>query len=111
MTRSVQPNSEDIPIMKTSFISSIVLAAMFATTAFAGPGLGFTESDTVKTVVERQTGQQVELRLKSGDKIAGKVAKVGDKAIQLVEVTGQEFYEALVLIDDVSVVIVRAATK
>ena len=98
--------------MKTSFISSLILAAMFAaTTAFAGPGLGFTETDTVKTVVERQAGQQVELRLKSGEKISGKVAKVGEKSIHLVEITGQEFYEALVLIDDVSAVVVRAASK
>jgi len=98
--------------MKTSLISSLVLTlALSASTVFAGPGLGFTGTDTVKTVVERQTGQQVELRLKSGEKIAGKVAKVGEKAIQLTEITGQEFYEALVLIDDVSVVVVRAASK
>lgn len=98
--------------MKTSPIPSFILALLFAAgTALAGTGLGFEPADTVKTALERQTGQQVELRLKSGDKIAGKVAKVGEKAIQLVEVTGQEFFEALVLIDDVSVIVVRAAGK
>ena len=98
--------------MKTSSIPHLILAVVFSVgTAIAGPGLGYTESDTVKSVVERQIGQQVELRLKSGDKISGKVSKVGEKSIQLVEITGQEFYEALVLIDDVSVVVVRAAAK
>ncbi len=98
--------------MKTSSISYLILTAVFAAgTALAGPGLSFVPTDTVKTVLERQAGQQVELRLKSGDKISGKVAKVGEKSLQLVEITGQEFYEALVLIDDVSVVVVRAATK
>jgi hypothetical protein len=98
--------------MKTSSISSLILAVIFAAgTAFGGTGLGFEPADTVKTVVERQTGQSVELRLKSGEKIAGKVAKVGEKAIQLVEISGQEFFEALVLIDDVSVVVVRAPSK
>lgn len=100
------------PPMKTTSVTHLILSLAFAVgTAFAGPGLGYLPTDTVKTALERQTGQLVELRLKSGEKIAGKVAKVGEKSLQLVEVTGQEFYEALVLLDDISAVVVRAAAK
>ncbi len=94
--------------MKTLRIFTIV-AAFAAQTVFAGPGLGFQAGDSVKSVLERQAGQQVELRMKSGEKIAGKVEKVGENAVHLSALAGQEFFEALVLLNEVSAVVVRAA--
>jgi hypothetical protein len=87
----------------------LLLATFTAHSAFAGPGLGFQAGDGVKSALERQAGQQVELRMKSGEKIAGKVEKVGEKAVHLSALAGQEFFEALVLLEDVSAVVVRAA--
>ncbi len=92
----------------------ILIAAftvMAAQSALAAPGLGYVPADSVKTALERQAGQQVELRLKSGEKIAGKVDKVGEKTVYITSLTGQEFFEALVVLDDVSAVVVRAAAK
>lgn len=84
-------------------------AVLTAQSALAGPGLGYQPADSVKTALERQAGQQVELRLKSGEKIGGKVDKVGEKTVYITSITGQEFFEALVVLDDVSAVVVRAA--
>jgi hypothetical protein len=97
--------------MKT--VSRFLLVTLLAAQAAlaASPGLGFNPSDNTKTVLERLTGQQVELRITSGEKIAGKVEKVGDKAVHLVALTGQEFFEAFVVLDDISAIVVRAATK
>ncbi|CAN5714826.1 hypothetical protein BH11VER1_BH11VER1_26650 [soil metagenome] len=94
-----------IPMLVAAF------AVLAAQSALAGSGLGYLPSDTVKTVLERQSGQLVELRLKSGEKISGKVDKVGDKSVHIIAITGQELFEALVLLDDVSAVVVRAAAK
>jgi len=67
--------------------------------------------DFVKNVLERQIGQVVELRLGSGEKIGGKVEKVGENLVHLTQLTGAEFFEAAVDIESISAVVVRAKTK
>ncbi len=89
----------------------LLLAIAAVSSVFADPGLGFQAGDTVKSALERQVGQRVELHLKSGEKASGKLEKVGEKAVHLSALTGQEYFEALVLIEDVSAIVVRAATK
>jgi hypothetical protein len=49
--------------------------------------------------------------LKSGETLKGKVAQVSDKTLHLKKLAGQEFLEALIVIDDISAVIVRAASE
>jgi hypothetical protein len=45
--------------------------------------------------------------LKSGEKIGGKVEKVGDKLVYLSQLTGAEYYDAVVDTAEVSAVVVR----
>ena len=85
----------------------IALCAAITTTAFAQGKVGFVPGDTAGTVLQRQVGQKVELRLKSGEKIGGKVEAVGDKAVHLSALTGQEFFDAAVVLDDISAVVIR----
>jgi hypothetical protein len=65
-------------------------------------------SDTMQSVLQKNVGQTVELRMKSGEKIGGKLEKLGDKLVHLSHLTGAEYYDAAVDINDVSAVIVRA---
>ena len=65
--------------------------------------------DTVGSILKRRSGQVVELRLVSGEKIAGKVEKVGENLVHLSQLTGQEFFEAAVDLESVSAVVVRKA--
>jgi hypothetical protein len=60
------------------------------------------------SILRRQNGQVVELRLVSGEKIGGKVEKVGENLVYLTQLTGQEFFEAVVDLESVSAVVVRA---
>lgn len=66
---------------------------------------------TQLTVLQARTGQQVELRLKSGDKLSGKVTAVGDHLVHLTALTGMEMYEATVAISEISAVVVRSAAR
>jgi hypothetical protein len=50
----------------------------------------------------------VELRMKSGEKLGGKIEKVGAKLVHLSQLTGAEFYDAAVDLDAISAVVVRA---
>jgi hypothetical protein len=94
--------------MKT--LRHLALAAMLTSAAFADK-LAFDSADTAATILVKQTGQKVELRMKSGEKISGKVEAVGGKAVHLSALAGQEFYDAVVLIDEISAVIVRTGGK
>lgn len=91
--------------MKTRLLA--VTFSILASAAFAQSKVDFQSADTVKSVLERQVGQKVELRLDGGDKIAGKVEKVGDKTVHLSSVTGQEFFDAVVVLEEVTAVLVR----
>ncbi len=87
-------------------VFALLLSALFST-GFAEGKVDFQTSDTVKTVLERQAGQKVELRLTSGEKLAGKVEKVGEKTVHLSAITGQEFFDAVVVLEEVTAVLIR----
>ena len=90
----------------------LLLTAMIPTSRAEPAKLDLQPADTVQTLLERQVGQVVELRLKAGgDKIGGKVEKVGTKLLYLSQLTGAEFFEAAVDLDSISAVVVRAKTK
>jgi hypothetical protein len=90
--------------------ASLLLALFFgfATSALFSQGkIDLQTSDTVLGILLKNMGQVVELRMKSGEKIAGKIEKVGDKLVHLSGLTGAEFYDAAVDTADVSAVVVR----
>ena len=95
--------------MKT--LRSLALLIALATTAIADGKVDFQPTDSAATVLKRQVGQKVELRLKSGEKLGGKVEAVGDHAVHLSGVTGQELFDAVVTLDSVAAVLVRTGGK
>ena len=64
-------------------------------------------ADTLKSVLERQVGRAVRLRLQSGEEVGGTVTKVGDHVVQLSELAGREFFDAVVPLDRIIAVILR----
>ncbi|WP_009965236.1 hypothetical protein [Verrucomicrobium spinosum] len=96
-------------------MKAIALIALMTTLATAvvsaDDKVGFKKDDVAGTVLERQIGQKVEIRLKSGDKISGKVESVGGAALHLSTITGQEYYDAVVILDDISAIVIRTDRK
>ncbi len=89
---------------------SILIAFVFAFACgnlFAQGKIDLQSGDTVLGILQKNVGQVVELRMKSGEKIGGKVEKVGDKLVHLTQLTGAEFYDAAVDAADISAVVVR----
>lgn len=89
----------------------LTLLCTFTATVLAQSKVGFEPGDTTAIVLKRQAGQRVEVRMKSGEKLAGKVEAVGEKSVHLSALTGQEFFDAVIVLDDISVVIVRTGGK
>lgn len=67
--------------------------------------------DAIKSVLEQQVTKRVKLKLESGQDLEGKVAKIGSHAVQLAELTGMEFFDATVKLDEITAVIVKVRTK
>jgi hypothetical protein len=87
------------------FLAAFLVFA--AANLFAQGKIDLQTSDTILGILQKNLGQVVELRMKSGEKIAGKLEKVGDKLVHLSALTGAEFYDAAVDAGDVSAVVVR----
>ncbi len=96
--------------MKRILLPFTLLTAV-CLTAFAQVQVELRDDDTMAAVLKRQVGQTVDLRMKSGEKIGGKVEKVNEKLAHLSQLSGAEFYDAVVAIDGIAAVAVRTKTK
>jgi hypothetical protein len=89
---------------------SLVVALLFTVAnsdLLAQGKLELESADTIVSILQRNVGQTVELRLASGEKIGGKVEKVGLKLIHLSHLTGADYYDAAVDASNIAAVIVR----
>ena len=84
-----------------------LLVAFVCCDLYAQGKIDLQTSDTILGILQKNLGQVVELRMKSGEKIGGKVEKVGDKLVHLSSLTGAEFFDAAIDADDVAAVVVR----
>lgn len=88
-----------------------VILALACSGLFAQGKIDLQTADTILSILQKNIGQTVELRMKSGEKIGGKVEKIGDKLVHLSQLTGAEFFDAAVDTGDVSAVVVRTKSK
>ncbi len=66
------------------------------------------EQDSMASVLKRLEGKQVRLRMAgSGEEVLGKLQKVGMNLAHLSELSGREFFDAVVRIDQVAAVSVQ----
>lgn len=98
-------------IMKRSSFLIAVIFAFVCCDLAAQNKIDLQPNDTILSILQRNLGQPVELRMKSGEKIAGKVEKVGDKLVHLSQLTGAEFFDAAVDTSGVAAVVVRTKSK
>src|SRR5438094_7515137 len=66
---------------------------------------------TVLRLPQGSAGKAVELHLRSGEKIGGRVGQVTDNIVYLSHLTGAEFFDAFVDVKDISAVVIRAAGR
>jgi hypothetical protein len=96
--------------MKKRLLVPFVL--VFALAALSGAvaqqaRLAVTADATLRTVLASHIGKPVTVKLTSGDELTGVVRAV-ERVVHLEQLAGKEFYDAVVDLDDVAAVIVRA---
>ncbi|MEO8044586.1 MAG: hypothetical protein ABI674_06735 [Spartobacteria bacterium] len=97
--------------MKPLLFSLLTMIALAAPNAFAQSKLALQPNDTIHSVLAEQVGKPVELRMKSGEKISGKLEKVTDKLVHLSQLTDADFYDAAVEIENIAAVVVRVRSN
>jgi hypothetical protein len=98
-------------------IASVFVVAGMALAAAAAaqqPAAGqekkmvFEEQDSMASVLKRLEGKTVRLRLAgSGEDVVGKLQKVGNELAHVSDLSGREFFDAVVRIDQVAAVSVQ----
>jgi hypothetical protein len=89
----------------------IIVAALTCSSLLAQEKATLQPNATVLGVLQGSAGKTVELHLRSGEKIGGKVGQVTDNIIYLSHLTGAEFFDAFVDVKDISAVVIRVAGR
>ncbi len=69
------------------------------------------KDEVMANVLKEREGKNVTVVLMSGTEITGKVSNVGNNTARLSEISGKEYFDAVIDLDDVSAVIFRARDK
>jgi hypothetical protein len=94
-----------------SLLLGIVVAAMTYSSVLAQEKAALQANATVLSIIQGSVGKGVELHLRSGEKMGGKVAQVTDSVVHLSNLQGAEFFDAFVDVKDISAVVVRVAGR
>lgn len=94
-----------------SLLVGIVLAVVASSSLLAQEKASLQPNATILTILQSNTGKNVELHLPGGEKIAGKVEQVNDNVVFLSHLTGAEFYDGFVNTKDISAIVIRSAGK
>ncbi len=91
--------------MKT--LAPVLLMAALAAAPVLAADLDVKASDTVESVLAAQKGKRVTVRTRSGLEVSGTVKAVTPKLVQIAQLQGKEFYDAVVPVEAIDAVVVR----
>jgi hypothetical protein len=94
-----------------SLLLGIILVAIGCSSLPAQEKPAVQANATVISILQGSAGKAVELHLRSGEKIGGRVGQVTDNIVYLSHLTGAEFFDAFVDVKDISAVVIRAAGR
>jgi hypothetical protein len=94
-----------------SLLLGIIITAVTCSSLLAQEKAALQPNATVLGILQGNAGKTVELHLRSGEKVGGRVGQVTDNIVYLSHLTGAEFYDAFVDVKDISAVVIRAAAR
>jgi hypothetical protein len=94
-----------------SLLLAVVFAAVTSSSLLAQEKAALQPNGTVAGILQGSAGKSVELHLRSGEKMGGKVAQVTESVVHLSNLTGAEYFDAFVDVKDISAVVIRMAGR
>lgn len=92
---------------KTLTIMIFITGMLLLANAASAGSLQIAKDDNIPTILTAQKGKQVTVKLASGDELTGKVGEVTNKLVVLQALSGKEFFDAVINLDDVAAVTIR----
>lgn len=89
---------------RSSVVLGLVLAIAASSSAVAG-------DKALSKVLKEREGRSATLILASGTELTGKVLELSEHSVRLGELSGKEFYDAVIDLDQVQAVVFRAREK
>ena len=108
--RSVVGQNQSI-MKRYSLLLGIIIAAVACSSLSAQEKAALQPNATVLSILQGNAGKAVELHLRSGEKVGGRVGQVTDNIVYLSHLTGAEFYDAFIDVKDISAVVIRAGGR
>jgi hypothetical protein len=90
-----QITQKDLIMKRYSLLLGIMVAAVTCSSLVAQEKTDLQPNATVLSILTSNAGKGVELHLRSGEKMGGKVAGVTDNVVHLSHLTGAEFFDRL----------------
>jgi hypothetical protein len=87
-------------------LSLTILATLLCGSIHAAE-LNISGGDSLARVLALQKGKTVTVQLRSGQELTGQVKNVTEDLAQLTELSGKEFFDAVIDIDEIAAVVVR----
>ena len=94
-----------------SLLLGIIVAAVACSSLMAQEKATIQPNATVISILQGNAGKTVELHLRSGEKVGGRIGQDTDNIVYLSHLTGAEFYDAFVDVKDISAVVIRAGGR
>jgi len=94
-----------------SILLAVFIAAVACSSLLAQEKAVLQPTATVAGILQGSMGKSVELHLRSGEKMGGKVAQVTDNIVHLSNLTGAEYFDAFIDVKDVTAVIIRTGGR
>jgi hypothetical protein len=69
------------------------------------------KASAVKDILIEHVGKRISIKLDGGEELEGIVTKVGDPLVHISKLSKRDFYDALIRIDRISAIIVRARSN
>lgn len=94
--------------MKNTIVAVVMGLGLAAAPMAATPApLTISGSDNVRTVLETQKDKRVTVKLVSGEELTGIVKVVSEHVVHLAQLSGKEFYDAVVATGSIAALIIR----
>ena len=85
----------------------LAFSTLFTISGAIADELTIKDSDTIKSILVQQVGKRVTITMKSGQELSGVLSSVSDELSHISELTGKEFYDAVVSTDRIESIIIR----
>ena len=94
-----------------SLVLGLIITVATCASLLAQEKAALQPNATVVGLLQGSAGKIVELHLRSGEKMGGKVAQVTDNIVHLSNLTGAEYFNAFIDAKDISAVVIRVAGR